>query len=127
MSRRCSKDERRSKKVVKHSQQFQQQKLAVVLANKCHLRWGDVCGYGWGKTSERLVGSVGNAKERQSYFGAFNGKTGELVLQPADKADSTNTVAFLKHLHAHYQNKQLWVIWDNASYHCSQVVKNYLP
>ncbi len=66
----------------------------VVLADECHLLWGDVCGYGWAKTCERLIAPVGNAKERQSYFGALNGKTGELVLQPADKADSTGTVAF---------------------------------
>ncbi len=98
----------------------------VVLADECHLLWGDVCGYGWAKTCERLIAPVGNAKERQSYFGALNGKTGELLLQPADKADSTGTVAFLKHLQAHYPNKQLWVIWDNASYHCSQLVKDYL-
>ncbi len=98
----------------------------VVMVDECHLLWGDVCGYGWGKTSERLVAPVGNPKARQSYFGALNGKTGELVLQAADKADSAGTVAFLKHLQTHYPNKRLWVIWDNASYHCSQLVKDYL-
>jgi transposase len=100
--------------------------LVVVLADECHLLWGDVCGYGWGKTSERLVAQVGNAKERQSYFGALNGKTGEVLLLPADKADSEATVVFLKHLQAHYLHKKVWVIWDNASYHCSQLVKDYL-
>ncbi len=100
--------------------------MVVVMVDECHLLWGDVCGYGWGKTSQRLVAPVGNAKARQSYFGALNGKTGELILQAADKADSAGTVAFLKHLQAHYPNKRLWVIWDNASYHCSQLVKDYL-
>ena len=69
---------------------------------------------------------MGNAKARQSYFGALNGKTGELFVQSADKADSTATVAFLDELREHYQNKKVWVIWDNASYHTSQEVKNYL-
>lgn len=98
----------------------------MVLADECHLLWGDVCGYGWGKSSERLVAPVSNAKARQSYFGALNGKTGELVLQTADKADSVATVAFLEHLQAYYLNKRLWVVWDNASYHTSQLVKDYL-
>jgi transposase len=98
----------------------------VVLADECHLLWGDVCGYGWGKTSERLVVPVGNAKERQSYFGALNGKTGELLLLPAHKADSEATIVFLDKLRKHYLHKQLWVIWDNASYHTSQLVKDYL-
>lgn len=98
----------------------------MVHEDECHLLWGDVCGYGWGKKTERLVVPVGNAKDRQSYFGALNGKTGELFLQPADKADSQATVAFLDKLREHYLGKRLWVIWDNASYHCSQLVKDYL-
>jgi len=85
-----------------------------------------VCGYGWGKTTERLSVTVSNAKDRQSYFGALNGKTRQLLLQPAPKADSAATVAFLKQLREHYCNKQVWVIWDNASYHTSQLVKGYL-
>ena len=98
----------------------------MVLEDECHLLWGDVCGYVWGKTTERLSVTVSNAKERQSYFGALNGKTGELLLQAAPKADSVATVAFLKQLRAHYCHKQVWVIWDNASYHTSQLVKDYL-
>jgi len=98
----------------------------VLVADECHLLWGDVCGYGWGKKSERLSVPVSNAKARQSYFGALNGKTGELVLQAAPKADSAATVVFLDKLRGHYSNKQVWVIWDNASYHTSQLVKDYL-
>ncbi len=100
--------------------------MVVVLADECHLLWGDVCGYGWGKTSERLVVQVANPKERQSYFGALNGKTGDLLLKATPKADSAHTVAFLDQLRQHYLNKKVWVIWDNASYHCSQLVKDYL-
>ncbi len=84
----------------------------VVMADECHLLWGDVCGYGWGKKSERLTVPVAHAKDRQSYFGALNGKTGELFLQPADKADWAATVVFLDKLRQHYLHKQLWVIWD---------------
>jgi transposase len=97
-----------------------------VLVDECHLLWGDVCGYGWGKTCERLTAQVINAKDRQSYFGALNGKTGHLLVQPAHKADSATRVAFLNQLRQHYLHKQVWVIWDNASYHCSQLVKDYL-
>lgn len=109
-----------------HQQQINQQEIVVVLEDECHLLWGDACGYGWGKTIDRVVVQVANPKSRQSYFGALNAKTGELLLQPAHKADSAATVAFLEHLREHYGNKQVWVIWDNASYHCSQLVKDYL-
>jgi transposase len=67
-----------------------------------------------------------NSKERQSYFGALNAKSGEVVLSEADYADSNSTVDFLETLLKHYTGKQLWVIWDNASYHRSQTVKQYL-
>jgi putative transposase len=107
-------------------QQIHQQEVIVLLADECHLLWGDVCGYGWGKTTQRLSVTVSNPKERQSYFGALNGKTGQLLLQPAHKADSAATVAFLAQLRQHYSGKQVWVIWDNASYHTSQLVKDYL-
>ncbi|OYQ64269.1 hypothetical protein B9G53_12610 [Pseudanabaena sp. SR411] len=46
------------------------------------------------------------------------------VIQAASAGDSENTVAFLKYLQD--QNKRISVIWDGASYHCSQEVKDYL-
>ncbi len=98
----------------------------VVLANECHLLCGVACGYGWGKTSERLVLPICDPKQRQSYFGGLNGITGELVVKAAPKADSTHTITFLEPLRIHYPSKQIRVIWDNASYHKSQLVKEYL-
>jgi transposase len=65
-------------------------------------------------------------KQRQSYFGGLNGITGELVVKAAPKADSTHTITFLEPLRIHYPSKQIRVIWDNASYHKSQLVKEYL-
>jgi transposase len=96
------------------------------MADECHLLAGDACGYGWGKRSERLVVQVANPKERQSYFGALNAKSGELLLTQTEYANSDTTVSFLETLQKHYQGKQLWVVWDNASYHKSQTVRQYL-
>ena len=96
------------------------------MADECHLLAGDASGYGWGKRSERLTVKVANSKERQSYFGALDAKSGEVVLSEADYADSNSTVDFLENLRGHYTGKQLWVIWDNASYHKSETVRQYL-
>ena len=98
----------------------------VVVADECHLLAGDACGYGWGRKSERLTVQVANPKERQSYFGALDAKSGEVVLSQADYANSDATVSFLETLQKHYTGKQLWVIWDNASYHKSETVRQYL-
>lgn len=98
----------------------------MVVADECHLLAGDASGYGWGRKSERLTVTVANPKERQSYFGALDAKSGEVVLSEADYANSDTTVSFLETLQNHYTGKQLWVIWDNASYHKSETVRQYL-
>jgi transposase len=96
------------------------------MADECHLLAGNASGYGWGRKSERLTVQVANPKERQSYFGALDAKSGELLLSEVEYANSDTTVEFLETLQEHYSGKQLWVIWDNASYHKSETVRLYL-
>jgi transposase len=98
----------------------------VVVVDECHLLAGDASGYGWGRKSERLTLQMANPKKRQSYFGALDAKSGEVVLSEAQYANSHTTVSFLESLQKHYAGKQLWVIWDNASYHKSETVREYL-
>jgi len=45
------------------------------MIDECHLLWGDVCGYVWGKTKIRIEVSMTNQRERQTYFGALNYQT----------------------------------------------------
>jgi putative transposase len=50
-------------------------KLVVYMIDECHLLWGDVCGYVWGKTKIRIEVPMTNQRERQTYFGALNYQT----------------------------------------------------
>jgi transposase len=126
MSRRCSGGGRNSKKVEQHQPEIEAGELVVLMADECHLVAGDASGYGWGRKSERLTVQVANPKKRQSYFGALDAKSGAVVLSEAEYANSDTTVSFLEILQKNYSGKQLWVIWDNASYHKSQTVRAYL-
>jgi transposase len=126
MSRRCSSDGKSSKKVEQRQAEIEAGQLVVVMADECHLLAGDASGYGWGRKSERLTVTVANPKERQSYFGALDAISGEVVLLEAKYANSGAAVSFLETLQKHYTGKQLWVIWDNASYHKSETVRQYL-
>ncbi len=51
---------------------IESEKLIVLFVDECHLLWGDICGYVWGKTSSRIEIPIKNEKQRQSYYGAIN-------------------------------------------------------
>ena len=40
--------------------------LVAFMFDECHLLWGDICGYVWGKTSERISIPVVNARYKHS-------------------------------------------------------------
>lgn len=100
--------------------------LVVFMADECHLVWGDVCGYVWGKTNERVTVGVGNTRQRQTYFGALDYKTKEFLLYKAKTADSDTTIGFLEYLQAQRPEAKILIIWDGATYHYSKKIRNYL-
>lgn len=98
----------------------------MFMVDECHLLWGDISGYAWGKTSERISVPVVNARDKQTYFGALDYKTKEFITSPAAKGDSKNTINFLEYLRQQRPDAKLLIIWDGASYHRSQDIQNYL-
>ena len=47
-------------------------------------------------------------------------------MQPYKKGDSSNTISFLKFLIKQRPNSRLTIIWEGASYHKSQELRDYL-
>jgi len=90
------------------------------------LLWGDVCGYVWGKTDERIEVPITNERCKQTYYGAVNIYTQQCLIQAAEAGNSEGTIAFFKYLLAHYPERRIALIWDGASYHRSHEVKRYL-
>ncbi len=101
-------------------------KLAVYLIDECHLLWGDVCGYVWGITQERLEIPITNERKRQTYYGALNYQTQQFFVREYDQGNTKNTVLFLKELIALNPWGRILIIWDGASYHKSDEIKSYL-
>ena len=91
--------------------------LVLLFVDECHLLWGDICGYIWGQTDQRIEIPIVNDKQRQTYFGALNCLSGEMLLHPYPQGNSENTVKFLKKLQQQYPGKRIVIIWDGASYH----------
>jgi transposase len=96
------------------------------MVDECHLLWGDVNGYVWGKTSERVSLPVANARCKQTYFGALDYKTKEFLIYKAKKANSETTIGFLEYLQSQRRGAKILIIWDGASYHRSGQIKEYL-
>lgn len=101
-------------------------KLVVFMLDECHLLWGDLCGYVWGKTDRRIVVPIANERQRQTYFGALNYHTKEFLVQSYDRGNWEQTIAFLQYLQQQCPNQRIAVIWDGASYHRSGEIKAYL-
>ncbi len=112
----------------------------VFFEDECHLLWGDLCGYVWaaafagklpretclGKTDERIEVPITNERSKQTYYGAVNIHTQQCVIQAASAGNSESTIAFLKYLLAQCPNNRIALIWDGATYHRSQEVREYL-
>lgn len=98
----------------------------VLFEDECHLLWGDVCGYVWGKTDERIEVPIINQRSKQTYYGAVNLQTQQCLIQAAEAGNSENTIAFLNYLRTQYPDSRLALIWDGATYHRSKEVRAYL-
>ena len=88
--------------------------------------WGDICGYIWGNTKERIEVPVLNERQQQTYFGASNYYTQELLIKPCKKGDSKNAIACGEYLISQYPKSQIALIWSGASYHRSAEFQDYL-
>lgn len=100
--------------------------LVVFFADECHLLWGDVCGYVWGRTDERIEVPITNTRSKQTYYGAVNLCTQQCLIQAAETGNSENTITFLKYLLSQHPDSRIALIWDGATYHRSREVKGYL-
>lgn len=101
-------------------------KLVVFFQDECHLLWGDLCGYVWGKTDERISVPIVNERSKQTYYGAVNLSTQQCFIQAYKAGNSESTIAFLQALLSQCPQSRIALIWDGASYHRSQEVRAYL-
>lgn len=96
------------------------------MVDECHLLWGDLSGYVWGRTDQEIEVSVVNERQRQTYYGAIDYLNHKVLLQAYESGNSDNTVNFLNYLQQQSPNQRLLLLWDGASYHRSQTVREFL-
>ena len=96
------------------------------MIDECHLLWGDLLGYVWGRTDKRIEVPIKNEKERQTYYGALDYQTKEFIVKEYKNGNTENTIDFLEHLLSQRQGKRLAIFWDGATYHNSEEFRQYL-
>lgn len=64
--------------------------------------------------------------ESINFYGALNIKTGKEVTMETNWQNSINTIKFLKKISKTYMKKKILLIWDNASWHKSKQIKEFL-
>jgi len=100
--------------------------VVVVVEDECHLVEGDSIGSVWGRRNERTAIPIQNVHQRQTYYGVMNLDNQEFILTPYEQGNGASTVSFIEYLQVLHQDKKLLIIWDGASYHCSEAVQTYL-
>jgi len=114
------------KKLEEWKEEINEEKLTVFMIDECHLLWGDVEGYLWGRTDRRVEIPIVNQKEKQTYYGALDYRSKEFIIKGYDTANTKSTINFLKYLQQKRKGQKIAVIWDGASYHGSNEFKGYL-
>ena len=115
-----------TKKLEENADDIRSGELVVLIEDECHLVWGDIEGYVWGKRGEPTQVPVVNEKERQTYYGVINYATHEFIVNPYDAGNGANTVDFIKYLRSKYDPARMLLIWDGASYHKFSEMRDYL-
>ena len=69
-----------------------------------------------------------NERHSKTFYGALDLLSGDFLLQQYDWANMENTVKFLKWLmeEKYPRAKQIIVIWDGATFHTGQLVRDFL-
>lgn len=110
----------------KNREEIEAGSVVVYIIDECHLLWNDICGYLWNLIKEPIKIPLLNFKERQTYYGALNLLTQEFILVPFKTANGELTVEFVKTLQTKNPAARILLIWDGASYHRGQEMKNFL-
>lgn len=113
-------------KLGKKRELIENEDIIVLVEDECHFLWKDALGYVWGKKSKRIEVPIKNEKERQTYFGCANIVNGEAIVKKYNTGNGTNAVLFLKEVVKYYQEKQVILLWDKATYHTGNEVKMFL-
>lgn len=125
------KDEAREKEWIKENKNridalLQEENTVVFTADEMILSTQTTTQKIWLPKGEYPKIDVAVKRDRRIVYGFFNPKTGKVHAFKTKYANSENTCLVLEKLASLYPGKKIVIIWDNASWHRSQFIKDFL-
>ena len=101
--------------------------VEVVFVDAVHPQHNAIAGYGWIKRGETRELKTNSGRQRLNLHGAINAETHEITIIESDTVNSDSTIDLLTALEEKYPAaSSIKVILDNAKYHYSNLVKEFL-
>ena len=115
---------------VAYYEAYMQEKPAdteILFIDAVHPEHNTMAAYGWIKRGQERKLSTNSGRQRLNLHGAINAETMEMTVVESKSIDKDSTIELLETLSQKYPlSSQLHIILDNARYHHSKEVKDYL-
>lgn len=98
----------------------------VLASDETRLVWETQSRRAWLKTNQKTIVKVNRSKDYQPFLGSLNLKTGQCNLHSFAWQNQYEIIKALKKLKNYYQGKNICLIWDNARWHKSRLLRKHL-
>ncbi len=107
-------------------EQAQQGDLVLAYCDEAHIHCDCDLGYAWGRRGEPLFiySTSPGLSYKSSFYGFYLFPLARVHIWPAPYADSDQTLLMLERLRQTYPQHRLVLLWDGASYHRTQAVRD---
>lgn len=105
---------------------FTNNQWEILVADESRIIWEAITRRAWLPKGKKTVIRVQRSKDYQNFFGCLNLKTGKPHLFKIPWQNGEEIIRVLNKLKKLYLNKQLCLIWDNASFHRTKKLKEKL-
>jgi transposase len=101
--------------------------VEVIFVDAVHPEHNSLAAYGWIKRGETRELKTNSGRQRLNLHGAINAESHETIVIESDTVDSYSTLNLLTAIENKYPvASSIKVILDNAKYHYSKVVQDYI-
>jgi transposase len=114
----------------KQYEEFMQKKQSgseVLFLDAVHPQHNTLAAYGWIKRGEVREIKTNCGRARLNLHGAINAETYQMTIIESDTVNADSTINLLSSIEQAYpMSKSIYIILDNARYHYSKLVKEYI-